>query len=66
MNGNGPDPPDHAVGAQRTGRVDAGLLVQAGFLGDQLCGEQPVDLVPCRGHLRSDGVAEDLADGGDM
>ena len=46
------DPPDHPVGAQRPGRVDAGLLVEPGLLGDELGGEQPVHLVPGVGDLR--------------
>lgn len=43
-------------------RVDAALLVQPGLLRDQLGGEQPVDLVPGRGDLGGDGVAEHLCD----
>ena len=43
-------------------RVDACLLVQPGLLGDQLGGEQPVDLVPGGGDLGGDGVAEHLPD----
>lgn len=56
------DASDHSVGAERSRRVDSSLLIEAGFLGDQLGGEQPVDLVPGGCDLRGDGVAEHLAD----
>jgi len=38
--------------------------VEAGLLGDELGGEEPVDLVPRVGDLGGDRVAEDLADRG--
>ena len=48
----------------RSGRlgVDPGLLVEAGLFGDELGGEQPVDLVPGVGDLGGDRVTEHLAD----
>ena len=58
------DAPDHAVRAQRVRRVDARLLIEPGLLGDQLRGEQPVDLAPGVGDLGGHGVAEHLPDRG--
>ena len=58
--------PHHPIRAQRPGRVDTGLLIEAGLFGDELGGEQPVHLVPGVGDLRGDRVAEDLTDRGEQ
>lgn len=51
-------PPDLALG-------DAGLLIEPGLHGNERVGHQPVHLVPGRGDLGGDRVAEDLDDRGE-
>lgn len=60
------DAADHAVGAERLRRVDVCLKIEPRLLGDQLGGEQPVDLVPGGADLRRDRVTEHLPDGAEQ
>ena len=59
------DAPDDPVVAHRVCRVDVRLLVEPHFLGDELGGEQPIDLAPGVGDVGCDGVAEHLRDRGE-
>ncbi len=59
------DAPDDPVGAHRVCRVGVRLLVEPHFLGDELGGEQPIDLAPGVGDVGCDGVAEHLRDRGE-
>lgn len=54
------DGSDDPVGPGRGGGVDAGGGMEPGLFGNQLGGEEPVDLVPGCGDLGGDGVTEDL------
>ncbi len=60
------DAPDDPVVAHRVCRVDVRLLVEPHFLGDELGGEQPIDLAPGVGDVGCDGVAEHLRDRGEV
>ena len=53
----------HAVRTPGLLGIGPGRGIQLGLLGDQCGGEEPVDLVPGGGDLRSDGLTQHLLDG---